>query len=101
MTGAAGGSSGCAAIGTDSQGGGSLAMAGAAGGSRGCAAIGKLSCLQKKTTFLISRAVSSVLFQCSLLSTAYFDQISGQNKSEAREPEGLVKITYGIVHCVL
>ena len=23
-------------------------------------------------------------------------QISGQNKSEAREPEGLVKITYGI-----
>ena len=24
-------------------------------------------------------------------------QISGQNKSEAREPEGLVKITYGIV----
>ena len=24
-------------------------------------------------------------------------QISGQNRSEAREPEGLVKITYGIV----
>ena len=24
-------------------------------------------------------------------------QISGQNKSEAREPEGLVKMTYGIV----
>ena len=24
-------------------------------------------------------------------------QISGQNKSEAKEPEGLVKITYGIV----
>ena len=24
-------------------------------------------------------------------------QISGQNKLEAREPEGLVKITYGIV----
>ena len=24
-------------------------------------------------------------------------QISGQNKSEAREPEGLVKIYYGIV----
>ena len=24
-------------------------------------------------------------------------QISGQNKSEAREPEGLVKITYGFV----
>ena len=27
----------------------------------------------------------------------YFDQILGQNKSEARESEGLVKITYGIV----
>ena len=27
----------------------------------------------------------------------YFDQISGQNKSEARELEGVVKITYGIV----
>ena len=26
-----------------------------------------------------------------------YPQISGQNKSEAREPEGLVKITYGIV----
>ena len=24
-------------------------------------------------------------------------QISGQNKSEAREPEGLVKITYGMM----
>ena len=24
-------------------------------------------------------------------------QISGQNKSEAREPEGLVNVTYGIV----
>ena len=33
---------------------------------------------------------------CSLFSTNYFDQIS-PNKSEAREPEGLVKITYGIV----
>ena len=36
-----------------------------------------------------------VLSQFSVLTRS--PQISGQNKSEAREPEGMVKITYGIV----
>ena len=31
------------------------------------------------------------------LNLTWSPQISGQNKSDAREPEGLVKITYGIV----
>ena len=34
-----------------------------------------------------------VLSQFSVLTRS--PQISGQNKSEAREPEGMVKITYG------
>ena len=37
----------------------------------------------------------SVLFSPRLILTIS-PQISGQNKSEARDPEGLVKITYGI-----
>ena len=42
--------------------------------------------------------ICSLFFLCSPgLILTRSPQISGQNKSEAREVEGLVKITYGIV----
>ena len=41
--------------------------------------------------------LKKVSFVLSLFPMTYFDQISDQNKSEAREPEGLAKITFGIV----
>ena len=35
--------------------------------------------------------------KCAGLILTRSPQISGQNKSEVREPEGMVKITYGVV----
>ena len=46
----------------------------------------------------LKRIICSLPVLCSpQLILTRSPQISGQNKSEAREPEGLVKITYGIV----
>ena len=47
---------------------------------------------------LTKRIICSLSVLCSpQLILTRSPQISGQKKSEAREPEGLVKITYGIV----
>ena len=52
---------------------------------------------ETRTLFKILKKELHVLSRSPRLILTRSPQISGQNKSEAREPEGLVKITYGIV----
>ena len=60
-------------------------------------------CLQRSKNRWHYSKFKKKLFVLSLFSVPHdlfwpdLPQIPGQNKSEAREPEGLVKITYGIV----
>ena len=46
---------------------------------------------------ILKKIICSLSVLCSLFPMTYFGQRFGQNKSEARELEGLVKITYGFV----
>ena len=52
---------------------------------------------ETRTLFKILKKELHVLSRSPRLILTRSPQISGQNKSEAREPEGLVKIAYGIV----
>ena len=56
----------------------------------------------KKFKFTVQNLKNNIIWSLSVLCSPWLiltksPQISGQNKSEAREPEGLVKLTYGIV----